>query len=373
MTQNEFIELCADGDYTQIADAIESGCDPNTPAQISENATTTPIFAAASSANFEALRALTEYGADCAEGFIAATIAGNPAVMRELVKLGGNIDAQDSESNNALYVAVTMNKTEMVKLILELGADVNLKAEGGRNVLTYAAMMASKMVDAGRDLDPEILTTLVKAGADYTDAMAVAFATGAAELAHTILNAGADPDTIVGDTGKTFMMYAVMSGGEIVSVLLGHGADPNICDSSGHSPLMMAVLDEETDPSVIDVLAKGGADVNARNKNNCTPLIMSAMCVGEADDFLMPALIRTGGLMAKGWRMWSAFISLHVAARREIRLEKMRRLLRNGADISLTDDNGMNALMYSLIQGDDEAADILSEAGAAINFNFDNE
>ena len=85
---------------------------------------------------------------------------------------------------------------------------------------------------------------------------------------------------------------------------------------------------------------------------------------------LIPALIRTGGVRAKGWKQWSAFLSLYTVAKRELQLDMIRMLIKEGADVNATDKKGMNALMYALMDGDDEAADILAEAGATINFDL---
>ncbi len=152
--------------------------------------------------------------------------------------------------------------------------------------------------------------------------------------------------------------------------LLEHGAKPDTPDNKGRTPLMIAAIDEEAEPEVMDTLLEFGADINARDNRGITPLMWAAVNADKEPNALIPALIRTGGFMAEGWKLWSAFLCLAAAAKREIQLDTIRRLIQRGADVNAVDNRGMNAIMYSLMNGDDEAADILADAGAQINFDM---
>ena len=372
MTQEEFIKLCAHGGYIEITDTIlDEHIDVNKPAIIN-GYPAYPMFIAASSGNLEAVEVLSDFKADCADGFIAATVSGNVEVLKLLIQCGNNINALDRSGTNALITAVTMNNADMVDKLVELGADVNAKSSGGTNALTFAAMMAAEREEDSlipRKVNPRIITTLIKNGAEYGDAMFIAMKTESDEFAAAVLSAGVDPN-LLDDNGRTLLMYSVMNGGGLLRTLLENGADPNIPDQLGRTPLMIAAIDDETDPAVIDTLLEFGADINARDNKGLTALMWASVSADKNPNAVMPALIRTGGLRAKGWELWCAFLALYAAAKREIQLDRVRRLIRAGADVNALDNNGMNAIMYALVQGDDTTADILSDAGATINFDI---
>jgi len=93
------------------------------------------------------------------------------------------------------------------------------------------------------------------------------------------------------------------------------GEDPNAADYSGNSPLHMASVNGHYD--VVDLLIKGGARIDNRDKNMMTPLL---------------ATIRKGNV------------------------EMIRMLLDLGANRDHTDRNNRGALFYSMISGNPNVA-----------------
>ncbi|MBQ7221200.1 MAG: ankyrin repeat domain-containing protein [Synergistaceae bacterium] len=376
MTQDEFVELCADGNYTQITEAIHSGIDPNKAGRLKGNPIL-PIFVAASAGNKDAIRALAENGTNCADGFTAATIGQRMSIANLLVKCGADINALDSSGHTAILTAVTMNRPDLLDDLIYLGGDVNVKSEADHNALTYAAMMASSPEHG--ELNPKIVSLLMENGAEYYDAMMLALKTGNSEFARLLIQGGADVNRIDED-GRSFVMYAVMipadsknaqeTSTEFLRTLLENGADPDIPDSNGRTPLMIAAIDEELDEGIIDTLLEFGADIDAQDKKGLTALMWAVAGVDRSPNLMMPALIRTGGLRAEGWEKWCAFMSLFTAAKHGLQIDIVRRLIEHGADVNVIDSRGMNAIMYALMNGDDETADILSDAGAQINFDL---
>ena len=372
MTQEEFIELCAEGNYNQICEAIRSGIDPNMPAVIKGNHAPA-MFIAASAGNTDAVKALAEYGVDCSDGFIASVVGNHMDIAKFLIDCGGDINAQDSSGTTPLLTSVTMNKPDILEQLIALGADVNAKTSGGHNVLTFAAMMTARISDDNsilpKELNPEIIRLLVQNGADCHNAMIIAIKTGCDDFARIALEAGADPN-IYDENGRSLVMYSVMTGGGILRTLLEHGAKPDSPDDKGRTPLMIAAIDDESEPEIIDTLLEFGADINARDNKGITPLMWAVVSADSEPDMVFPALIRTGGFMAEGWKLWSAFLFLAAAAKMEIQLDTIRRLIQKGADVNARDKRGMNAMMYALMNSDDAAADILADAGAQINFDM---
>jgi ankyrin repeat protein len=58
---------------------------------------------------------------------------------------------------------------------------------------------------------------------------------------------------------------------DVVKCLLSSGADINLCDEVGHSPLFIASCKGECD--VVKCLLKSGADINLRGQQVRPPLL----------------------------------------------------------------------------------------------------
>jgi len=113
-------------------------------------------------------------------------------IIADLVKHGETIDQEDEDGNTALMFAVSDKRHQMIKDLLALGADVNHKAKD--------AMDEFPLLLASRKQDPEILKIVLDAGADLDmqdrdGSTALSIAYNDIETFKTILEAGANPDT----------------------------------------------------------------------------------------------------------------------------------------------------------------------------------
>ena len=172
------------------------------------------------------------------------------------------------------------------------------------------------------------------------------------------------------EEGRSLVMLSIGTGGGLLEFLLKNGADPDISDAKGRTPLMIAATDEEVDPEVIDILLEFGADIDAADNKGLTALMWAVAGVDKIPNFMIPALIRTGGIRAKGWEKWCSFVSLYNSAKHELQIDAVKRLLERGADVNIFDKRGMNAMMYAIANDDYETADMLSDAGAQIIFDL---
>ena len=68
-----------------------------------------------------------------------AAVLGTSGLITELLKLKASIDSQDEEGNTALMLAVAVTEVDAVKLLIEKGADINLK-----NLLDETALDIAK-------------------------------------------------------------------------------------------------------------------------------------------------------------------------------------------------------------------------------------
>jgi ankyrin repeat protein len=87
-----------------------------------------------------------------------ASSDGNALAVRVLVELGADIDRQDKRGWSALHIAAANKQSSFVELLLALGADVCLVSDDGTTACHFAALLARPaslcaLVGAGGDLD----------------------------------------------------------------------------------------------------------------------------------------------------------------------------------------------------------------------------
>lgn len=173
---------------------------------------------------------------------IAAAERGEVAVLKKLLSGGVRIDARDQRGRTALLAATHRNRVEIARHLIREGADVNAKDFIQDTPYLYAAA-------EGRI---EILKLTLGAGAELKDTNRYG-GTGLIPAAHhghveavKILLATAIDKDHVNKLGWTALLEAVILGDggaahtEIVRLLAEAGANVNIADRDGVSPLAHA-------------------------------------------------------------------------------------------------------------------------------------
>lgn len=163
-----------------------------------------------------------------------AARGGNLAEIKKQLARGTNPNSKTFwYRDTPLIVAAAYGHTEVVKLLLDKGAHVNMGNEGGETALHYAARH------------------------------------GHTKVMQILLEHGADPDG-KGTGCGTPLQWAVRGGQpQSVKTLLDYGVDINQRGTDGETALSTAVSHY---PDMISFLISLGADVNTRADNGCTPL-----------------------------------------------------------------------------------------------------
>lgn len=175
---------------------------------------------------------LTAASRDDADGVKAALAA------------GAAIDARDSQQQTALLLAVQHGNIDLARDLIGQGADINVEAANHDTPWLLAGAL-------GRT---EMLAAMLETGkVDYTkrnryggDALIPACERGHVDTVRLLLERSKIDVNHVNNLGWTALLEAVIlsDGGqrhiEIVRLLLAAGADPNIADRDGVTPLQHA-------------------------------------------------------------------------------------------------------------------------------------
>ncbi|XP_020713800.1 uncharacterized protein LOC101448499 [Ceratitis capitata] len=155
------------------------------------------------------------------------------------------INMLDRELRTASMCAVLGDKCDILNLFIQCGADMAIKGPDGKTCLHIAAKLGNL----------EATQLIID---NYRSC-------------RSILNF-MDFINTQDDGGWTAMVWAAELGHtEIVSLLLNHGADPNICDNDNNTVLHWSTL-HSNGLEIITMLLQAGTDCNVQNVEGDTPL-----------------------------------------------------------------------------------------------------
>jgi ankyrin repeat protein len=199
--------------------------------------------------------------------------------MRLLLDRGANVNARAQSRFSALMVAAQyQDSTPAITLLLERGAQVGPPAEGGAPVFnanpfflaSYAgnASVLKRLHDAGAKIDEPMLLI----GTSRTTPLLGAFKFGDADVARALFDLGT-PIEFADGNGITMLGRAALNNEVgMARELIGRGANVNVVDKLGMTPLLWAASMDFGDPAMIELLLKSGARADARNKDGLTAL-----------------------------------------------------------------------------------------------------
>lgn len=177
-------------------------------------------------------------------GLIDTAAAGDVDGLRALFETSElDLDERDARGRTALMAATYANQPETVALLLAAGANVDLQDDMRNNPFLYA----------GAEGLMEILKLTNEAGADPTIrnryggvAIIPAAEKGHLDAVRYLLESTSVDVNHINDLGWTALLEAIIltDGGpvhqQIVAELIAHGADVNIPDADGVTPLAHA-------------------------------------------------------------------------------------------------------------------------------------
>lgn len=169
---------------------------------------------------------------------------------------------------------------------------------------------------------------------------------------------GFSPDMNLGPARPLMLVQS----GRAAQILLDHGANPNLADPDGFTPLHFAVTNAHGE-DIVPVLLKAGADVHARNSENMTPLMLLKFVFIEFKEYergqrLLEMLTRAGAdINAQDSH---GYTLLHDAAGND-NAALARAALALGAHRDLSNADGDTPLAIARRLGSSEVAPLLEE------------
>lgn len=277
----DFIDAAMFGKVEAVKAAIEKEIDINA---IGSNGQTALMYAA-NYVRIPVVQALIDAGADLdilseedglgegktalmhvAESFFAT--GKRAEVVKLLVEAGANINLKGKDGRTALMLAAMAGYADSIQALIEAGADLDAKddngntammlAEGGRHPkivrllkqtgASEEGMNEIALIRAAYDGNVEQVRALIQAGADVnhrmnSTALCNAASRGHDEIVRMLIEAGADVNKRASEGYFNPLLYAAYAGHlEIVRALIGAGADVNVRVEDYYNPLEYAEL-----------------------------------------------------------------------------------------------------------------------------------
>ncbi|MEM6259899.1 MAG: ankyrin repeat domain-containing protein [Planctomycetota bacterium] len=202
---------------------------------------------------------------------VEAAYRGNHDEVKRLLALGADVDKLGPEKWTALMQAAGHGHEDIVKDLLDAGAFINRENSAQKNARDLA-------VERGYD---NVADLLYERGAADDELRAFIENTldGSEKLMHEMILGGFDPNRI-DFRGRTALFYALVGDRErryydrtfqlrrnMIKRLLDNGANPDIQDLNGKSPLLAFITEYGTNEQIIGMLLEAGADVNIADSN----------------------------------------------------------------------------------------------------------
>jgi ankyrin repeat protein len=169
-----------------------------------------------------------------------------------------------------LLLALRSGYVNVAQLLIDQGADINIADQAGGTALSCTLQIVYRSLtgmDSGIHLSYE--------GRSFPGAaLSVPLQKACRELAEKLVSRGADVN--LRDTeGRTPLHYAAQAGDENVGeLLIDHGAEVDAMDASGATPLHDAARGSK---SIVELLLTHGAAVSIADKRGDTPLHIAVL------------------------------------------------------------------------------------------------
>jgi ankyrin repeat protein len=297
--------------------------------------------------------------------WIKAAVSGHVYKIESLLKKGfdGINSVTNSNGLSALHLAASEGFVPIVQLLLDYGADAEVKTNQACNAirpLHYAVLnkriaVIKLLLDRGADINARGLLNInplnLAAGVDDTG-----------DIIELLLSRGAKKDinSRFLTTQETPLHVAVQAGHvNAAKFLLDYGADTESPDKNGRTALYYAAGAGRL--KIVDMLINYNSNVN--NKDFKGQAVLHA-AANEGHAEVVKSLLENKANIHDV--ISTGETALHLAAC-EGHISVIQILLERNADVNCEDKMGWTALHWTAREGHAEAAELLLQHGASIN------
>jgi serine/threonine-protein phosphatase 6 regulatory ankyrin repeat subunit B len=386
LNTNALYHAANEGHASTVVKLLEAKANINASHKITKN---TPLLVAIRSGNIESVNAILAAGGNGKENNRDGITTLMYAAMQDadmlsvILNAGGKeiVNKTSDDKSTALIFAAAKGNTACVKMLVEAGADINVKTK--KDITPLHAALAARTYNIrdglyGKGIYPfsihSLLTVSKPAGTDMLDLLLknnvnvnakdddgftplmLAAATSNTEAVNRLLAAKADikAATKSGDTAICFAAYR--GNAAIVNSLLAAGATPNDKNKDNTTVLMYAAVSGNND--MVNSLLASGADVNAKNKDNATALMAASN--GQVTELLLKSGANIGA--KNKYNVTSLMFAAQKADSESFDL-----LITGGANINETDKQDSSVFAYAAIGGNEQLIDVCLDAGLLLN------
>jgi len=291
-------------------------------------------------------------------------------VVRYLLEHDADVGAQaETEHSTPLHLASYWGGFKVAQLLLDHGADINVRDKNGRTPL-HGTLVG--MHDGLGDYFFDTVRFLLEHGADVhaldndrATPLHVVLPTGGTKATGLLLKHGADVHALDGNHSTPLHFASESGNADAARLLLEHGADVHALNNNHSTPLHF--ISQGGDAGAARVLLEHGAVVDARDDKDSTPLHVASQC-GNAK--VARVLLEHGANTHVQNKEDQTPQHLLLAVLRNASpydIDTIRFFLDRGADVDAVGDNHSTLLHRASYSGVVEAAQLLLERGANIN------
>ncbi|KPK36438.1 MAG: hypothetical protein AMJ65_16175 [Phycisphaerae bacterium SG8_4] len=286
----------------------------------------------------------------------------------------GDITTKEDEKNSddtPLYYAVDSNNMDLVRLLVEAGADVNAGSWPPlcRAVDENNTAIAEYLIDNGADIN-------VYPVEDWGPLQETVVISNSIEMAKLLIARGGD----INSKGYPVLNSAIHEKRrDLCEFLIQRGANVNAEDKWGRVSLHYAIRNEDLD--IMNILIANGADVDIKHTGRYTPLqythsggetLLQYAAIGgrtEAAKLLLEAGANVDAKNDGGQTALHVILDLTKSKYTYYRLSKdtVELLLAKGADVNLKDKDGRTPLHLAAESADGDIIELLLDKGARID------